>query len=205
MKKIFSIGFNKTGTTSLTETFKRHRYKVAPQTKGEQLCKDWAKNDFTKIIKLCEDYEVFQDRPFSMPGTYKHLDEAFPNSKFILSVRDNEDKWYGSFIRFQRMIFGGKITPSANILKKSQHCYKGWMYDVIKDQYNTPDDDLYNKETLTNIYLKHNKDVLEYFKDRPDDLLVINLKHEDSYKRFCKFLGIRKERRFFPHLNKSKK
>jgi len=138
-----------------------------------------------------------------MPGTYKNLDKVFPNSKFILSIRNTPDEWYDSFLRFQSKIFGGKPSPNVSILKRSGYCYTGWMYDVIKSLFNTPDDDLYNKETLTNIYLKHNKDVLEYFKDRPDDLLVINLKDEDSYKRFCKFLDQREILKKFHYLNKT--
>ena len=202
--KVFCIGFNKTGTTSLTDALKRHRYRVCPQNKGEKLCKDWANNNFTNIIKLCERYEAFQDRPFSMPNTYKHLDKAFPNSKFILTVRSSSDEWYDSFIRFQKKIFGGKISPNLSILKRSGYCYTGWMYDVIKSQYNTSDNDLYNKERLVSIYLKHNQEVMEYFKDRPDDLLVINLKYRKSYLNFCNFLGQRKKLVKFPHVNKSR-
>lgn len=203
-QKIFCIGFNKTGTTSLTKVFKKHKYKVAPQNLGEKLFKDWAENNFTNIIKLCERYKAFQDRPFSMPNTYKHLDEAFPNSKFILTVRSSSDEWYNSFIRFQKKIFGGKLTPNSSILKRSTYCYKGWMYDVIKSQYNTPDDDLYNKEKLVSVYSKHNKEVIEYFKDRPDDLLVMNLKDKDSYQKFCKFVEERPRLETFPHLNRTK-
>ena len=201
--KVFCIGFNKTGTTSLTETLERHRYKLAPQDKGEKLVSDWAKGDFTNIIDLCKKHEAFQDRPFSMPGTYKHLDKAFPNSKFILSIRDTPDKWYDSFLRFQIKIFGGETSPDASILKRSRHCYRGWMYHVMKSLFNTLDDDLYNKERLVSVYSKHNEEVIEYFKDRPDDLLVINLKDEDSYKRFCKFLDQREILKKFYHLNKT--
>jgi len=33
-----------------------------------------------------------------------------------------------------------------------------------------------------------------YFRHRPNDLLVINLKEKDSYKRFCDFLGIEQKK-----------
>ena len=201
--KVFCIGFNKTGTTSLTKALKKHRYKVAPQREGEKLYKDWANNDFTNIIKLSEKYEAFQDRPFSMPDTYKHLDKHFHNAKFILTVRDNADDWYNSFIRFQSKMFGKGIKPTTHQLKQSGYQYKGWIYDVIKKLYGTSDDDIYNKDKLLYVYLKHNKEVIEYFKDRPDDLLVINLKDKSSYKKFCKFLGHKKRLISFPHLNKT--
>ena len=59
------------------------------------------------------------------------------------------------------------------------------------------------KKKLTEYYLTHNQEVIEYFKDRPNDLLVINLKEPNGYEKFCIFLGIEDSNGKFYHLNKS--
>jgi len=202
--KIFCIGQNKTGTTSLEETFIKHGYKVGNQVEGEKLCKYWIDGNFEPIIEFAKTADFFQDRPFYMKDVYKHLDESFPNSKFILSVRNNPNEWYNSFIRHQSNIFGAYKIPTAKQLKRGGYCYPGWIYDVITNLYKTSDDDLYNKEKLTNYYTSYNKEVIEYFKDRPSDLLVINLQEANSYSKFCKFFNLKPLIRKFPHLNKTK-
>jgi hypothetical protein len=66
-----------------------------------------------------------------------------------------------------------------------------------------PDDDLYNKDILIDHYNTHKKNVTNYFRHRPDDLLVLNLKEEDSYARFCQFMGIEQKKNTFPWENKT--
>jgi hypothetical protein len=55
--KVFCIGQNKTGTTSMGELLRSLGYKLAPQEPAEMMIDDWAKRDFSKIIKFCKKYE----------------------------------------------------------------------------------------------------------------------------------------------------
>jgi len=65
--KIFCVGRNKTGTTSLTRLFRNLRIPVAPQRPAELLLKDWINNGFTQLIKFVKYGGVaFQDIPFSL-------------------------------------------------------------------------------------------------------------------------------------------
>ena len=57
---------------------------------------------------------------------------------------------------------------------------------------------------LIEYYNNHNQNILEYFRHRPDDLLVINISEKGSYKKFCKFLNIDALRDEFPWKNKTK-
>lgn len=202
--KIFCIGQNKTGTTSLAKTLKEHKFNVASQHKGELLCKDWMAGNFQSIVEFAKTADAFQDRPFYMGDTYKYLDVNFPNAKFILSVRDSPDQWYDSFIRYQSKMFGAGKKPTVRQLKRAGYCYTGWIYDVITSLYGTTEEDVYNKEKLVDYYIRYNTEVIEYFKDRPDDLLMINLKDDDSYIKLCEFLNIFPKMDRFPHLNKTK-
>ena len=203
--KYFCIGINKTGTTSLEKAFVQLDYLVGNQFVAERLFdKYYAKNNFKPIIKYCETAQVFQDIPFSCPETYKYLDRAYPGSKFILTVRDNAEQWYSSITRFHAKKFGlnGRI-PTAENLKNATYLRLGYTYDAIKILYQTPDGDLYNKQMLIDYYNRHNEAVLEYFKRRPEDLLVINLAESDAYARFVEFIGVETEFKEFPWENKT--
>jgi hypothetical protein len=61
----------------------------------------------------------------------------------------------------------------------------------------------YDKEMLIAQYEKHNKDVIEYFKGRDNDLLVINLSDPDAYSKFCEFIGVKSDKNNFPWENKT--
>lgn len=88
--KIFCVGLNKTGTTSLKKEMENLGYIVGDKKKGRNMIDFWAKREFKPIIRFCKTAEFFQDAPFSFPYTFIALDQAFPNSKFILLLRDSQ-------------------------------------------------------------------------------------------------------------------
>ena len=205
MDKVFCIGMNKTGTTSLKFEFIRLKYNVAPQREIER--KFWAYNNekWEVIIDYCKGYDFFQDFPFSFPNTYKEIDKVF-GSKFILTIRNSADDWYDSLIRFHKTTgafnSNGKL-PTAKNLKDAIYIRKGWMYDTHMTLFDVTDTDLYNKEKLVKAYNDYNNEVINYFGDR-DDFLVLNLSEGDSYSKFIKFLNVDSPHSEFLHLNKSK-
>lgn len=202
--KIFCIGRNKTGTTSLKIAFKELGFTVGNQRKAELLNDDYFNGNFDAIIEYCKSAQVFQDVPFSWPQTYKHLDKAFPGSKFILTVRDNSDQWYNSVVNFQSKIRGGGEIPSVEDIKNDTYVYKGWAWSNKTRMHNiTENDDPYDKKMLVSHYEKHNADVLEYFKGREKDLLVLNLSDSDAYQKFCAFIGVTTNKTSFPWENKT--
>ena len=76
------------------------------------------------------------------------------------------------------------------------------MYNVVR-LHGTTDDDPYNKEIMIGHYNRLNQSVIEYFKDRPDDLLVINLAKRGAYERFSSFIGVASPFSEFPWENKT--
>jgi Sulfotransferase domain len=202
--KIFCIGLNKTGTTSLKVEMKELGYVVGNQRKAELLFDDWIKRDFKKLIRYCKSAQFFQDAPFSFPFTFIAMDQAFPGSKFILTVRDDAEQWYNSLIRFHGKIWGnGNIPPTVEDLKNAEYIYKGFPYYSRKLKYDVDDSNLYNKEMLIKNYNSYNDYVKKYFRYRTNDLLVINIKEKDSYSKFCKFLKIKETKDSFPWENKT--
>lgn len=203
-KKIFCIGRNKTGTTSLAAEMKNLGYIVGHQRTAEMLFDDWVKRDFSRIIKYCRTAQFFQDSPFSLPYTFIVLDQAFPGSKFILTIRNDAEEWYESLIRFHGKKWGnGNIPPTSEDLKNATYIYRGFPYDSSILTYRVPENDPYNKDVLIEHYNTHNQNVRDYFRHRSDDLLTINLKNSSDYGRFCDFLGISQKKSCFPWKNRS--
>lgn len=205
MDKVFCIGMNKTGTTSLKFEFMRLGYNVGDQREIEHKYWAWKTKQWDVIVDYCKNYDFFQDFPFSFPNTYKEMDNVF-DAKFILTIRNSADEWYESLLRFQTKTgafnSNGKL-PKAESLKSAGYVRPGWMYDTHKSLFNVTDDDLYNKEILTNTYNKYNKEIIDYFGDRKD-FLVLNLAEKGSYARFLNFLGKESPYNNFLHKNKSK-
>ncbi len=189
--KVFCIGRNKTGTTSMAKLFKETGLSVGPQRPAELLVKEWAKNNFNGIIKYVKYSGVaFQDVPFSLPGTFKILDKEFPDSKFILTIRDSPEQWYNSLTTFHSKLFGNGNLPTKSDLQKARYVYTGWMWEMNRLIYNTPEDDIYNKTILIKHYNDYNNSVIEYFKNMPEKLLVVNLKEADALKNIGSFLNL---------------
>jgi|AntDeeMinimDraft_4_1070355.scaffolds.fasta_scaffold04838_2 hypothetical protein len=129
--KIFCIGRNKTGTQTLIDSIAELGFQQGNQRKAELLHKDWGKRDFKRIIEHCYTAQSFKDIPFSLAYTYVVLDHHFPNSKFILTVRDSSEQWYNSMTKFQskKGRSDGK-TPTKEDLKNGVFQYKGWPWEL---------------------------------------------------------------------------
>jgi hypothetical protein len=202
--KYFCIGRNKTGTTSLRAAFEMLSYPVGNQRTAEILTdKYYFAGDFDPIVEYCKSARVFQDVPFSYPETYRHLDRAYPGSKFILTVRDDAEQWYRSITRFHAKMFGrdGR-TPTAEDLKAAQYLRPGFMYNVVR-LHGTTDEDPYNKDAMIAHYERHNREIKEYFEGRSEDLLVINVAEQGAYRRFIDFLEVASPYDDFPWENKT--
>jgi hypothetical protein len=205
--KVFCVGFNKTGTTSMGQAFRLLGYRVAPQWPAELLLRRWAARSFRHIISYCRRFDAFQDIPFSLDDTFKAVDINFPQSKFVLTIRP-PDEWYESllafhvqFIRSRKVIVDGR--PTKNQLMQLGTVYKGWMWEGHKFIYGAADDkDLYNKEKYIAVYNAHNAQVINYFKNRPNDLLVLSIADPAAMKMLCAFLHKPWRKQQMPHLNK---
>ncbi len=173
--KIFCIGFHKTGTSSFAKAVKTLGYRVTGSYGIND--PDIAKNVYLIAHSLVKKYDSFQDNPW--PIIYKELDEKYPNSKFVLTIRDSE-----SWIKSQVRHFGRNETPMRK-----------WIYGV-----GCPEG---NEEIYIKRFEKHNNEVIDYFKDRPDDLLVLDFAKGNGWEKLCSFLGTDIPDITFPHANKA--
>jgi hypothetical protein len=163
--KIFGIGLAKTGTTSLNDAF--------------------AILGITSIgcptnIPSIRRFDAATDG--IVADQFAKLDQVFPNSKFIYTVRDRES-WLRSYTRYH----GRKQSDS------SEHREK------VKRLYGTSGTD---REELLDAYDRHEEHVHAYFKERPDDLLVMDIcGGRADWETLCAFLGREVPETDFPTSN----
>lgn len=201
--KVFCVGANKTGTTSLRAAWREMGLVVGEQRIAELLVHSWGRGGYGWLIRYCHTAQAFQDAPFSWPGTYGILDQAFPGSRFVLTVRDSAEQWYTSLTSYHAALWGQGHIPTAADLQRATYVYRGYAYEANRILGTTPDDDLYNRDLLLARYRNHNQEVQRHFRDRPNDLLVLNVAEPDAYDRLCDFLGYPRPGKPFPWENRT--
>ena len=69
--------------------------------------------------------------------------------------------------------------------------------------YITPKDNPYQKDILIKSYIDFNSAVIDYFRHRPMDLLVLNVAEKGAYRKLCEFIGKPVTLEEFPWENKT--
>jgi len=160
--KVFCIGYVKTGTTSLYKALSILGYRSNQLLRGGiKPKKGWI--EYIKKLK----YDAYSDFPMFEDDLFKQIDKTFPNSKFILTVRDTKS-WEKSFENFY--IYSSEKAKNEGLQKINEH----------------------------------NENVLAYFKDKPNQLLVMNIINGDGWDKLCKFLNKPIPIKPFPHKNKGR-
>jgi hypothetical protein len=169
--RIFGIGLHKTATSSLHSAFKLLGYDSFHWESNKKAGKIWEEMSTQRRSNTLEHYYALCDMP--IPLFYKELDSTYPNSRFILTVRD-ESKWLKSVER----LWDPKYNPT-------------WDWDVQpfthrihRSFYGRID---FHAETFLNRYRQHNAEVRAYFKNS-DRLLVMDMDDEAGWQELCQFL-----------------
>ncbi len=161
--KIFYIGLSRTGTSSL------HHILSELGLRSDHFCGYLLLDP--PNYKKCEDYDCLGDTP--VPLLYKKLDKRFEGSKFILTIREKE-QWLESM---KWMFSHGKVIWEWN---QDIHNYHRHFYGCRS----------YNKEILSAHWDRYHNDVLDYFSDRPSDLMIIKLEEGFDIKRISEFIDV---------------
>jgi hypothetical protein len=176
--RIFGIGLHKTATTSLHKAFQILGFDSLHWGRGEAPLIWQQMNDvrvepnergvprYISRSKTLERFYAACDLP--IPLFYRELDKAYPGSKFILTVRA-EEQWLKSVERLW--------DPEYNSTRKLWDIYP-ISNTLHKALYGRTD---FDAETMLKRYRLHNAAVREYFKGR-DDLLVM-----EAANRFCEW------------------
>ena len=177
-KKVFGIGLSRTGTTSLH---------VASLILGlsavhypREAASRWFRGDFSR--ETTDHFDVITDLP--TPVYFQQLDTTHPGSRFILTIR-SIDSWLESVEKF----FAKSPPESAETL----------LRDFIRIAcYGTT---RFHRQRMMSVYMRHIELVQNYFRQRPSDLMIINISEETNpWDRLCAFLEMPVPKMGFPHL-----
>ncbi|MDJ0707871.1 MAG: sulfotransferase [Leptolyngbyaceae cyanobacterium MO_188.B28] len=114
---------------------------------------------------------------------YKYLDYKHAGSKFVLCTRDLE-----SWIESVKFIC--EKYPSTD--KDIAILRRMLLYESVT----------FDRKKFIDAYHRHHADVRRYFRDRPNDLLEMNLIEGDGWEKLCPFLELPVPDVPFPHFNK---
>lgn len=176
--KIFGVGLPKTGTTSLTAALEILGFRAAHCIPALP----WQRGDFEE--DLLKEWDAVTDTP--VPIYFPALDLRYPGSKFILTVRESSP-WLASICRHQQ----GTLTESpADRARAMVRLLTYGMESFNEPRYR------YLQET-------HDRNVRWYFRDRPQDLIELDICNGEGWGKLCAFLGRPVPSVPFPHENAS--
>jgi hypothetical protein len=159
------VGQPKTGTKTISKIFQLLKFKV----NSNPICINknddfiildnnilyYTNDNITKCRNNIEEFHAFHDYPYSF--NYKYINDNFSDSKFILTIR-NSDEWFNSLIHYQHL----EGTSNKKLLQKL------YGYETIL---------LENKAEVISKYNEYNEKIIKYFSDKPEKLLIIDLKN----------------------------
>lgn len=153
---------------------------------ANELTPYWLEGKYERILEVAKDYDSFEDAPWFYPHFYELLDKRFPRSKFILTVK-NEHDW----LRSLREMLDDWTEEER---RKYVACF------LFHDAVFGTSKSVGNEEHFRTVYNRHNRSVREYFKRRPDDLLIVDWEQGDGWKELCAFLQKPVPALEFPHV-----
>jgi hypothetical protein len=179
--KVFGIGLPKTGTTSLGYCFRRFGFKH--RTFDMDLAVQVKRNQLEPVLQEAAKFETFEDWPWF--AIYRELDQRFPDSKFILTVRKDTATYIASL----------KAHHERQGIRKEGFVKPHWW-----DEVQGMEPAAWDYEKSAQRYERHNREVLEYFADRVNkDLLVVCWELGDGWAELSRFLNERQPDEPFPH------
>jgi hypothetical protein len=175
--KIFGIGLQKTGTTSLGMSLLHLGYRHRTFTQAMVLCV--SEGLLEPVFAFVDQFDSFDDLPW--PLIYPRLDERYPGSKFILTTRRDSQTWLRS------------MKQHALVMGPKEH--RKMAYGHVMP--------FGHEAEYVARYERHNREVREYFQDRPGDLLEVCWETGSGWKELCAFLDKPIPDIPFPHENKA--
>jgi len=164
--KIFGIGLSKTGTSSLAQALQILGFRTLDNMGASR----YVAGDLSSIdLEKVEAHDALTDTP--IPSFYRELDRRYPGSKFILTVREREGWLKSCMKQFSLRFAESQSEPNKRL---------------FVDLYGT---NVFDAEKFARGYDRFVVGVTEYFRDRTDDLLVLNVTAGEGWERLCPFLA----------------
>ena len=107
-------------------------------------------------------------------------------------------------MRFYSKLFSDGIHPPGKPeLMAAKYAYPGYMWDVNRALYFTPEHDPFEKSAMIRWYNLHLSEVRTFF-GGSERMLEVCVSADDAAEKIATFAGITPVSNRLPHLNKSK-
>ena len=164
INKVIGIGLPKTATSSLAGALNNNGVPTIHFGDGE--CEEVRQNIYNGIYKF-ELLNKYKGITNAFEMIFPQVDKTYPGSKFIYTIRDKE-AWLSSakkhFNKYQS-------RPEHHLI----------TYGTYK----------FNKDRFSFVYDMHLDMVKNYFSNRKNDLLILDITKDSAYVyKVCEFLGI---------------
>ena len=195
MSKIFVLGYNKTGTKSLSNALEYLGYKVLHTgSTGDFIgFLDRIGNNLNKsknVLDGLEGYDCYIDYPFYEPTVFSHIISEYPDAKYISLTRNLDD--------YVEAVLEDKIK------RLKQGSFDNWNWLGVGDEEvfkNYPD---YQKQWIKGrTEFKHDSNISLLFKNNINYLNMNICDNGDGWEKLCKFLDKEVPNADFPHNNKT--
>jgi len=179
--KVFGLGLNKTGTSTLGACYKEFGYSQCGYS--FEILQEYIQNGFSnKIQRIIAENDAFQDIPWCI--MWKDLIRHYPDAYFILTTRPDALIWFDSQVNHY------KRTPAA--------------FEANKMVYGHSDPEAH-KEIYLSSYINHNTEIKTFFDSHEHyKLATFCWEFGDSWDEICSFLKVEVPEKSFPHANSSK-
>ena len=162
--KIFVLGLSKTGTTSVGDALALLGYKRIgwKDIRSRGLVHTYIHGDLSALLEQTHYFDAFEDLPW--PFVYREMAELFPDAKFILTLRRDEETWVSSMRRHMER---GHWKPAEAF-------YGAQMVEG-------------NEGIVLNAYRNHTKGVREYFEGTPEKYVELVVDDGDrNWELLCR-------------------
>ncbi len=176
--KIFGIGLQRTGTTSLYSALTMLGVKSAPHA---------IPLFYNLHDSILNQYDAFMDNP--IPLLYQDLDKQLPGSKFILTTREE-----GAWLKSVEWLFNTRFPEMEGRLKSIAD-------DIHQRFYGTS---VFDEEIFKRKRMQYYDEADRYFSQRTNDILKIDITKQPDWKPICDFLNLPIPNKKFPWLNASR-
>lgn len=189
--RIFGIGLHRTATTSLHRALETLGFNswhwspvgnLAPAHAAREMWLEMVNQGRSETL---ERSQALSDLP--IPMLYDRLDAAYPGSKFILTER-GESKWLRAAAEHFSPLnpYRAEWPPFTHRLHEILYGRQDFEPDVFLARYRC-----------------HNAEVRDYFRDRPGDLLVMDMDDGAGWDALCRFLECPVPDKPYPYANGS--
>jgi len=178
--KVFVIGLSKTGTTSLGDALALLDYRRLgwEDLRSRFLFRSYLRNDIAPYITLTQHYDAFEDLPWAL--VYRDMAQLYPDSKFILTLRADEQDWLTSI--------------------KGHTARRKWIgHEAVYGAYRADG----NEEKYLEAYRNHTASVRGFFAEDEDSKRLLEweidgketlgMSEKEKWGVLLEFLGMEKE------------